>query len=169
MTTYEQFLAVKACADVPSGLVDVPDLHHALKPFQRDLVAWALRRGRAGMRPVKRPEQALQQAVMLYLRRVLPPDAVAFAVPNGGARTPAEAGILKSMGVVAGIPDLAIVRGGYVYFIELKADGGALSVVQKEVFARLKAAESTPKVCRSLDEVEAALRGWHIPLRGGLA
>ncbi len=47
---YADFLATKRLV-VPSCGVDViPDkLHPALKPFQRDLVRWALRKGRAAL------------------------------------------------------------------------------------------------------------------------
>jgi hypothetical protein len=46
---YRKFLAAKAPADVPSGLGDPPALPIALKPFQRALTRWALRRGRAAL------------------------------------------------------------------------------------------------------------------------
>ncbi len=49
MNTYEAFLVGKAPRDVPSGLRDVPALTDALKPFQRALTEWALRRGRAAL------------------------------------------------------------------------------------------------------------------------
>lgn len=46
---YQDFLAAKAPAVPPTGLAAVPELSPALFPFQRDLVAWALRRGRAAI------------------------------------------------------------------------------------------------------------------------
>lgn len=46
---YATFLANKAITDPPTGLTDVPDLPAALFPHQRDIVAWALRRGRAAL------------------------------------------------------------------------------------------------------------------------
>lgn len=48
-STYSEFLQSKALVDVQTGLADVPDLNGALFPFQRDIVAWALRRGRAAI------------------------------------------------------------------------------------------------------------------------
>jgi DNA modification methylase len=47
--TYEDFIASKAIRHVPSGLSDVPELGEYLFPFQRDVVGWALRRGRAAI------------------------------------------------------------------------------------------------------------------------
>lgn len=49
MGAYQEFLARKAITDPMTGLVDVPDLPECLFPFQRDIVAWALRRGRAAL------------------------------------------------------------------------------------------------------------------------
>ena len=48
-TRYADFLAQKAVADPPTGLDSVPALNPALFDFQRDIVAWALRRGRAAI------------------------------------------------------------------------------------------------------------------------
>ena len=47
--SYTQFLERKRVIDPPTGLADVPDLNDALFPFQRDIVAWALRRGRSAI------------------------------------------------------------------------------------------------------------------------
>src|SRR4051812_3272051 len=49
MGTYDEFLQRKAVIDPPTGLIELPDLHPALFPFQRDIVGWALRRGRAAV------------------------------------------------------------------------------------------------------------------------
>src|SRR5712664_426355 len=49
MSNYTAFLATKSPADIPSGLTEIPALPAALKPFQRAITAWALRRGRAAM------------------------------------------------------------------------------------------------------------------------
>lgn len=49
MNDYEQFLARKAITDPMTGLDRVPDLPACLFPFQRDIVSWALRRGRAAL------------------------------------------------------------------------------------------------------------------------
>lgn len=50
MTTYNDFLASKTRTVPDSGRTVDPDtLHPSLKPHQRDLVAWAIRRGRAAV------------------------------------------------------------------------------------------------------------------------
>lgn len=47
--TYADFLATKAPADPPSGLLTKPFLTPHLKPFQAAITTWALRRGRAAI------------------------------------------------------------------------------------------------------------------------
>lgn len=47
--SYQEFLRRKALVDVPTGLSDVDDINPALFDFQRDIVRWALRRGRAAI------------------------------------------------------------------------------------------------------------------------
>jgi hypothetical protein len=46
---YEDFLSAKRIKDPATGLRDVVDLPDFLMPHQRDIVAWALRRGRAAI------------------------------------------------------------------------------------------------------------------------
>jgi hypothetical protein len=49
MSDYASFLAAKAITDPPTGIDDPGELPECLFPFQRDIVAWALRRGRAAL------------------------------------------------------------------------------------------------------------------------
>lgn len=46
---YQAFLDAKRIVDAPSGLAECPPLNQMLFQFQRDIVAWALRRGRAAI------------------------------------------------------------------------------------------------------------------------
>jgi hypothetical protein len=48
MNNYADFLYRKAVVSPPCGIA-VPELHSALFPFQRDIVKWALKRGRAAI------------------------------------------------------------------------------------------------------------------------
>jgi hypothetical protein len=115
----------------------------------------------------RRPEQALQKAVMSFLDVALPTDAYAFAVPNGGARSPVEASIFKGQGVKAGVPDIAIIHRGRYIGIELKASAGKLSDAQETMHTRLVLAGAVVATCRSLDEV-AGFLGMIVPLRASL-
>ena len=49
MNAYETFLARKAISDPMTGLTDIPALPECMFPHQRDIVQWALRRGRAAL------------------------------------------------------------------------------------------------------------------------
>ena len=49
MAAYEDFLARKAITDPMTGLTDIPELPDCLFPHQRDIVQWALRRGRSAL------------------------------------------------------------------------------------------------------------------------
>ncbi|SDH23664.1 helicase [Propionivibrio dicarboxylicus] len=49
MSAYDEFLAAKVRRDPLTGLAQLPDLPDQLFPFQRDIVRWALRRGRAAV------------------------------------------------------------------------------------------------------------------------
>ena len=91
-------------------------------------------------KPIRRPEQAMQRAVALYLesRKQVTRDLVYCHIPNGGRRNRIEASIFAGLGVVAGAPDLVIwKRDGEVVCIELKAKGGRLTESQKVFGANL--------------------------------
>jgi hypothetical protein len=49
MGDYAEFLKGKATSDEATGLSDIPELNPMLYDFQRDIVRWALRRGRAAI------------------------------------------------------------------------------------------------------------------------
>ncbi len=46
---YSEFLKRKEKVDMPTGLKDIPELNQSLIRFQRDIVKWALKRGRAAI------------------------------------------------------------------------------------------------------------------------
>jgi hypothetical protein len=48
-TSYAGFLARKRIVDPMTGMMNVPALPECLKPHQRDIVAWALKRGRSAV------------------------------------------------------------------------------------------------------------------------
>lgn len=119
----------------------------------------------------KQPEQELQKSIVGYLDVALPKDAFYFAVPNGGYRTPTEAAALKGVGVKPGVPDLMIVYRGWAYGIETKTDKVVghskrteTSAAQDLVHMQMARAGVHVCVCRSMEEVQAALIGWSIPL-----
>ena len=119
---------------------------------------------------MRHPEQDFQKAVVGFLSVALRADEVFFFHPaNGGARSRAEAGIFKAMGVKAGVPDLVFVSGRGFFAIELKAPGGGVvSTAQKAVHETWRGFGVGVAVCKSLEEVCACLKGWGFTLRARL-
>lgn len=115
----------------------------------------------------RRREDALQRAIVTYLRAALSQQGYrVFAVPNGGARTKIEGAIMKATGTLAGVADLQILGpGGRSWFIEVKTDEGRLSPPQQD-FQFFCIARGVPyAVCRSIDDVKAALLSWGLDRR----
>lgn len=112
---------------------------------------------------MRHAEDALQTAVMRYLDLQGPRwGFFACHVPNGGRRDAREGARLKGMGVKAGVPDILIVKDGRADWIELKADTGRVSPAQRDMHCTLVERGCRIIVCRSIDEVIAALKAWEI-------
>jgi len=113
-------------------------------------------------------EETLQRAICHFLTLALPADAVYFAVPNGGLRSPKVAARLRATGTRAGVPDLCIIHRGHALFLELKAAHGTMSAVQKEMARRLIYAGAEVMLIRSIDDCERGLREAGVHLRGSV-
>jgi hypothetical protein len=75
-------------------------------------------------------EHEEQRELVRWFRQTWPGVRI-FAIPNGGARSPATAGRLKAEGVSSGVPDLFIPAWGI--WLEMKrTKGGSLSSEQKD-------------------------------------
>jgi hypothetical protein len=119
--------------------------------------------GADGMR--KRPEDAIQRAVMAHFAARPAGDVFAFHVPNGGGWSAIEAAILKGLGVKAGVPDIIAIKGGHSYALELKADGNKPTPTQSETMAAMQRAGATVAAAVGLDAALAQLEAWGL-LRG---
>lgn len=143
---------------------------------------------------MKRPEEQLHRACVAYLQAALPKPWLVWHTPNGGGRSKAEAGILKAMGVLAGMPDLLIcgplvrekTEGGLTIFksgcdliaIEFKAppkllrSGGPskarprLSPAQYARQADLGACGVPYLVIDDMADMVQSLKALGVPLRG---
>jgi len=113
-------------------------------------------------------EDDLQHAVITFLRWALPHDAMAWAIPNGGKRSPREAARMKGLGVVSGIPDIGICFRGRCIFLELKSARGVMSEAQKAMHKKLIYCGADVMLIRSLEDCEKALREACVPLRGAV-
>lgn len=96
-----------------------------------------------------------------YAMGTWPELALLFHIPNGGNRSPAEAGRFKAMGVKPGVPDLflPVPRGGYSgLFIELKREhGGSLSDAQRDWLDDLSVRGYKAVMCHGWEAARDAL------------
>ena len=110
-------------------------------------------------------EARIQASVVEWIRWCSP-QCVVFAIPNGGLRSKSEAARLKWCGVLAGIPDLAVLAPvGRVFFLEVKTPDGRLSLDQREMFDRLVVLGHDAAIVRSIEDVRFAFHAWRIKTR----
>ena len=108
-------------------------------------------------------ESTLQRTCVAWFRGLYPEDApMLFAVPNGGARSRIEAGIMKAEGVTAGVADLLLLeaRGGWgALCIEMKTrdKSSRQSASQKAWQAAAERAGNRYAVVRTFAEFRALI------------
>ncbi len=108
---------------------------------------------------MNRPEDAIQRACADYLRLRKPP-CIWFHPPNGGARTKAEAGIFKAMGVRAGVADLIFLWHDRCGAIEIKPPKRYLSPSQKVFRDDCRRLGIDWALVHSVDELADILTAW---------
>jgi hypothetical protein len=106
------------------------------------------------------PEAQLQRAIVQHYRARATPGTFMFAVPNGGARSPIEAAIMKATGTVAGVPDTIWIRDGKVYGLEIKTEAGKPTRAQLDTIAAMEAAGAYCCIAYGLDRCLQVLEGW---------
>jgi hypothetical protein len=110
-----------------------------------------------------RPEQAIQKALFDHIAWRAAPGVFAFHCPLGGWRSAIEAKIFKSIGTVAGIPDVLVVRNGQLFALELKPErGGRLSDAQHNTHQRMREAGAVVSTAYGIDEAIAQLEQWNL-------
>ncbi len=110
-------------------------------------------------------EDAIQADIVVHLRLILPGSHRVFHVPNGGSRDAREAAKLKRMGVLPGIPDIAILRPAQrVAWIEVKAAKGRLSSAQIAFRDWCRAQGHPWALCRSVSDAEAFVHAEGMPV-----
>lgn len=127
----------------------------------------AIKKPRAKPRHI---EDALQVAVIQYLRVTLSPSVLFWHTPNGGKRNAREAGRLKAMGVLPGVPDIILTWNSFgrpfIMGIELKSKDGRHTDNQKDIAQKLNAMGWYVVTARSIDEVQTYLTAAVAPMRG---
>ena len=112
-------------------------------------------------------EWGLQRACAAFLSKALPDRAYWTSIDMGRSTSAAQGQLRKLRGCKAGIPDMLIVYAGQTLWCELKVDA-SLSEPQKTTRDALRANGHQWELCRSPEDVEAALRAAGIPLRATL-
>ena len=112
----------------------------------------------------KQPEADFQQQVFAYLASALDADSWFSAIPLGGGGA-VRGALLKRTGTKSGLPDVLCLYQGRATWLELKSRRGQLSDAQLYCHACLRRAGSGVYVCKTLDQVEAALRAAGVPLK----
>jgi hypothetical protein len=107
-----------------------------------------------------RPEQQIHRAVVQHLHQRGVPNLFAFHPANGGWRTAVEGAILKSMGVVPGVPDLIIIHDGKVFGLELKVDDGRLTDNERNALETMRRAGAIVATAHGLDAAITQLEIW---------
>lgn len=111
-------------------------------------------------------EAQLQKATAHFLDYALTIASTWFHVPNSIRTTPKQAAVHKAFGMKAGAGDCIIISRDVVPLaIELKTKVGRLSAEQVFWSDAWVSAGGVYRVCRSVDDVERALREHRIPLR----
>lgn len=108
-------------------------------------------------------EHDLQVTCVNWFHLAYPKHTI-YAIPNGGARTPAGARALKAEGVLAGIPDLHIPIPNKDYhslYIEIKnGKSNGLNENQKKIIPILESYGNMVCVCRNFDEFREAVDAY---------
>ena len=98
------------------------------------------------------PEKHVHTAILDYLQTVLPESHLTVHLYNN-PRSAAAGAAAKRMGMLAGVPDLMIIRPlGRIAFIEVKREGGRLSVPQIAFRLFCRNWGVPHAVCRSIED-----------------
>jgi Holliday junction resolvase len=93
----------------------------------------------------RRRESEIQVAIVKVLRQL---GFLVFHIPNQATR-----GLRRYSGMVSGAPDLVVLKGGRVWFFEVKTDRGRQSYAQKAIGEALASEGFTYAIVRSVDDV----------------
>ena len=98
-------------------------------------------------------EEAIQRCVFKHLRTRGAAGLVAFHPRNGSKDMQGRrAGINVGLGVLAGVPDVIMLRSGQMYALELKTATGRLGDEQRKVLRQLSDAGAICGTAHGLDE-----------------
>ena len=110
-------------------------------------------------------EAGIQRQIVDYIR-VVAPDLLVFAIPNGSQRTKSGRPANAVYGMVAGAPDLCVLCPmGKVFFLEVKAPKGRVSDAQIHFHFELEKRNHVCAVVRSIEDVQLVFKELDITTR----
>lgn len=119
---------------------------------------------RADRKPRSKDEAKAQIKIVVYLRRHLPEGAVVWHTPNM-RRSENHGHHLRSMGMMAGLPDLFVLTEGRLFGLEVKSATGALSSAQTYTHARLASQACACAVVRDAEGAQVFLESMGVVFR----
>ena len=103
-------------------------------------------------------ERQIHLGICQLLKLCAKPDVVFYHTANERRCSPREGAFLKTLGVLAGVPDFTIITfPARVSFLEIKRPGGKLTEAQEQFRDRVEALGCTYAVARSTDEAKRIL------------
>lgn len=118
---------------------------------------------------VRASERIIHTAIVDYLNAVLPDSHLTVHLYNN-PRSAAAGAAAKRMGMLAGVPDLMIIRPlGRIVFIEVKKEGGRLNPAQIAFRLYCRQWGVPHAVCRSIDDVREFLAEIGIETKEAMA
>lgn len=104
-------------------------------------------------------ESKIQQRCVLWFRLMFP-QYIIFAIPNGGSRNSIEAANLKREGALSGVSDLIVIARKSVLFVEMKTEKGKQQETQKKFQSNVENLGHQYVICRSLDNFQLTIKQW---------
>lgn len=113
----------------------------------------------------QQPEAAIQKQIVDFIR-VVTPELLVFAIPNGSQRTASGRPANAVYGMVPGVPDLCVVCPmGKVFWLEVKSEKGRVSDAQLKFHWELEKRSHVCAVVRSIDDVKLVFKELGITTR----
>ena len=108
----------------------------------------------------KMKESTLQQIICQYMSAN---GIFYFSIPNEHYNISfKQRTVLKKMGLVPGMPDLAILANNTIYFMELKVEDGVLNKHQKIIIPRLIEKGYKVAIVYSYEQAVEQLKRWGV-------
>jgi hypothetical protein len=105
-------------------------------------------------------ESQLQHAIVMYFNAAHRHEAMLVHVPNARKQSAAQGAVWRGLGVVAGFPDLMVIKANQCLLVELKTPDGTVSKVQKDLHKVLADQGTKVHVARSLEEFIFLVTTW---------